>query len=50
MTLQNQQGDGYEYEPTPSEFELLVSLSHMYDPTGNNVDYFYINAIFFEIL
>lgn len=44
MTLQNQQGDGYEYEPTPSEFELLVSLSHMYDPTGNNVDYFYINA------
>ena len=44
MTLQNQQGDGYEYEPTPSEFELLVSLSHMYDQSGNVIDSFYINA------
>ena len=44
MTLQNQQGDGYDYEPTPSEFELLVALSHMNNSTGNDIDYFYINA------
>jgi hypothetical protein len=44
MSIQNQQGEGYDYQPTSSEFELLFCLSYMYDQTGNNVEYFYINA------
>jgi hypothetical protein len=44
MTIQNQKNEGYDYEPTSTEFELLFCLSYMYDQTGNSVEYFYIDA------
>jgi len=44
MSIQNQKDEGYDYQPTSNEFELLFCLSYMYDQTGNSVEYFYINA------
>ena len=44
MTIQNEEDEGYNYVPTPTEFELLFCLSHYISPTGNIIDYYYLNA------
>ena len=46
MTIQNQQNEGYDYQPTSTEFELLFCLSYIYSipDTSNVIDNLYINA------
>lgn len=46
MTLQNEEDEGYIYEPTAPEFELLLCLSHFMTSsfTSNEIDYYYLSA------
>ena len=53
MNIQNESDEGYDYYPTPTEFELLFCLSFMYSASesnvGNEVNNYYIDINLYYI-